>query len=158
MSNSLQPRGLQWALKSLLQHHSSEASVLRHSAFLMVCHIRTRLLEKAIALTRQTFVSKVMSLLFEQVILPPWFSVFSSVNCIAKIINEMCVCKRFMWNLAHRRRSVNIGSLLATPVASFTAPHAFRLREARSHPCSLAPPPVAIRNESHSVMCDSATP
>ena len=52
-------------LKSLFQHHSSKASILRHSAFFIVQlshpYITT---EKAIALTRRTFVGKVMSLLF----------------------------------------------------------------------------------------------
>ena len=52
-------------LKSLLQHHSSKASILRHSAFFIVQlshpHMTT---EKIIALTRRTFVGKVMSLLF----------------------------------------------------------------------------------------------
>ena len=52
-------------LKSLLQHHSSKASILQHSAFFMVQlshpYITTR---KTVALTRRTFVSKVMSLLF----------------------------------------------------------------------------------------------
>ena len=52
-------------LKSLLQHHSSKASILRHSAFFMVQlshgYTTTR---KTIALTRRTFVDKVMSLLF----------------------------------------------------------------------------------------------
>ena len=56
---------VQETLKSLLQHHSSEASVLWHSAFFMVqfshLHVTTG---KSIALTRQTFVGKVMSLLF----------------------------------------------------------------------------------------------
>ena len=51
-------------LKSLLQHHSSKASILRHSAFFMVQlshpHMTTG---KTIALTRRTFVDKVMSLL-----------------------------------------------------------------------------------------------
>ena len=51
--------------KSLLQHHSSEASILRCSALFMVQlshpHMTTG---KTIALTRQTFVSKAMSLLF----------------------------------------------------------------------------------------------
>ena len=39
---------VQGTLKSLLQHHSSEASILRHSAFFMVqlLYCRTRLLEK----------------------------------------------------------------------------------------------------------------
>ena len=52
-------------LKSLLQHHSSKASILRHSAFFIVQlshpHMTTG---KTIALTRRTFVYKVMSLLF----------------------------------------------------------------------------------------------
>ena len=56
---------VQGTLKSLLQHHSSEASILRHSAFFTVQlshpYINTG---KTIALTRRTFVGKVMSLLF----------------------------------------------------------------------------------------------
>ena len=56
---------VQGTLKSLLQHHSSKASILRRSAFFMV-HLSHPYVAtgKAIALTRQTFVSKVMSLLF----------------------------------------------------------------------------------------------
>ena len=56
---------VQGTLKSLLQHHSSEASILWHSAFLMVqlSHAYTTT-GKTIALTRQAFVGKVMSLLF----------------------------------------------------------------------------------------------
>ena len=56
---------VQGTLKSLLQHHSSKASILWHSAFFMVQlshpHMTTG---KTIALTRWTFVGKVMSLLF----------------------------------------------------------------------------------------------
>ena len=56
---------VQGTLKSLLQHHSSKASILRHSAFFTVQlshpYMTTR---KTIALTRWTFVGKVMSLLF----------------------------------------------------------------------------------------------
>ena len=52
-------------IKSLLQHHSSKASILRCSAFFIVQlsqpYMTTR---KTIALTRWTFVGKVMSLLF----------------------------------------------------------------------------------------------
>ena len=62
--------GLISPLKSLSQHHSSKASVLWGSAFFMVQllhpYMTTR---KTIALTTWTFVSKVMSLLFN--ILPP---------------------------------------------------------------------------------------
>ena len=56
---------VQGTLKSLLQHHSSKASILRHSTFFMVQlthpYVTTG---KTIALTRETFVGKVMSLLF----------------------------------------------------------------------------------------------
>jgi len=56
---------VQDTLKSLLQHHSSKALILWHSAFFIVQlshpYMTTR---KTIALTRWTFVGKVMSLLF----------------------------------------------------------------------------------------------
>ena len=56
---------VQGTLKSLLQHHSSKASILRHSAFFIVqlshLYMTTR---KIIALIIRTFVSKVMFLLF----------------------------------------------------------------------------------------------
>ena len=56
---------VQGTLKSLLQHHSSKASILRHSAFFMVQLSHPYMTTgKTIALTSQTFVSKVMSLLF----------------------------------------------------------------------------------------------
>ena len=56
---------VQGTFKSLLQHHSSEASILWHSAFFIVqlSHPYTTI-GKTIALTRWTFVGKVMSLLF----------------------------------------------------------------------------------------------
>ena len=56
---------VQGTCKSFLQHHSSKASILQHSAFFVAQfshpYVTTR---KTIALTRQTFASKVMSLLF----------------------------------------------------------------------------------------------
>ena len=56
---------VQGTLKNLLQHHSSKESILRHSAFFPVQlshpYMTTR---KTIALTRQTLVGKVMSLVF----------------------------------------------------------------------------------------------
>ena len=58
---------VQGTLKSLLQHHSSKASSLQHSAFFMVQlshpYMTTR---KTIALTRQASVGKVISLLFNR--------------------------------------------------------------------------------------------
>ena len=56
---------VQGTLKSLLQHHSSKASILRFSAFFIVQLSHPYMTTgKTIALTRQTFVGKVMSLLF----------------------------------------------------------------------------------------------
>ena len=56
---------VQGMLKSLLQHHSSKASVLRHSAFFTVQLSHPYMtIGKTIALARRTFVGKVMSLLF----------------------------------------------------------------------------------------------
>ena len=56
---------VQGTLKSLLHYHSSKASILQHSPFFLVqlsCPYMTT--GKTIALTRRTFVGKVMSLLF----------------------------------------------------------------------------------------------
>ena len=54
---------VQGTFKSLLQHHSSKASILQHSAFFMVQLSHPYMTtQKSIALTRWTFVGKVMSL------------------------------------------------------------------------------------------------
>ena len=56
---------VQGTLKSLLQHHSSKASILRYPAFFIVQLSHPYMTTgKTIALTRWTFVGKVMSLLF----------------------------------------------------------------------------------------------
>ena len=56
---------VQGALKSLLQHHSSKASILQHSAsFTVQLSHPDMTTGKTIALTRWTFVGKVISLLF----------------------------------------------------------------------------------------------
>ena len=56
---------VQGTLKSLLQHHSSKASILQRSAFFIVQISHPYMTTgKTIPLTRQTFVGKVMSLLF----------------------------------------------------------------------------------------------
>ena len=56
---------VQGTLKGLLQHHSSKASILRHSAFFVVQHSHSYMSTgKTIALTIWTFVSKVISMLF----------------------------------------------------------------------------------------------
>ena len=62
---------VQGTLKSLLQHHGSKVSILRHSAFFMVQLSHPYMITgKTIALTIWTFVGKVMSLLFNM--LNPW--------------------------------------------------------------------------------------
>ena len=56
---------VQWTLESLLQHYNSKASILGHSAFLIVQLSHPYMTTgKTIALTRRTFVGKVMSQLF----------------------------------------------------------------------------------------------
>ena len=56
---------VQGTLKSLPQHHSSKASILQCSAFFIVQLSHSYMIaRKTIALTRRTFVGKVMSLLF----------------------------------------------------------------------------------------------
>ena len=56
---------VQRTLKSLLQHHHSEALILQHSAFFIVQLSHPYMTtQKTIALTRRTFVSRVTSLLF----------------------------------------------------------------------------------------------
>ena len=59
------PHVVQGTLKSLLQHHSSKASILQHSAFFTVQLSHPyKTTQKTIALTTRTFVGKVISLLF----------------------------------------------------------------------------------------------
>ena len=64
----LDPLAVQGTLKSLIQHHSSKASILWHSVFFIVQLSHPYMTTgKTIALTRWTFVVKVMSLLFNMV-------------------------------------------------------------------------------------------
>ena len=64
--DSLDLLKVQGTLKSLFQHHSSKALILRRSAFFIIQFSHPYMTTgKTIALTRQTFVGKVMSLLFK---------------------------------------------------------------------------------------------
>ena len=68
---------VQGTLKSLLQHHSSKASILQHSAFFIAQLSHPYLTTgKTIALTRWTFVGKVMSLLFNVICCLGWSQFF----------------------------------------------------------------------------------
>ena len=70
---------VQLALKSLLQHHSSKASILQCSVFFIVQLLHPYMTSgKTIALTRWTFVSKIISLLFNM--LSRWVIVFLPRN------------------------------------------------------------------------------
>ena len=80
--NWLDLLAVQGTLKCLLQHHSSNASILRHSVFFIVplshYYMTTG---KTIALNRWTFVSKVMSLPFNM--LSRWvIAFFSRTKCL----------------------------------------------------------------------------
>ena len=70
---------VQGTLKSLLQHHSSKASILRRSAFFIIQLSHPYMTTgKTIALTRLTFVGKVMSLL---------------LNMLSRLVRELTVAQ-----------------------------------------------------------------
>ena len=81
--NWLDLLAVQGTLKSLLQHHSSKASILQHSAFFIIQLSHPyRTTGKTIALTRWTFVGRVMSLLF---------------NMLSRLVIISC-CFFFFWS------------------------------------------------------------
>ena len=74
---------VQETLKSLFQNHSSKASILQDSAFFIVQLLYPYMTTgKTIALTRQTFVGKVISLLFNML------SRFSSVQFCSSVVSD----------------------------------------------------------------------
>ena len=75
---------VQETLKSLLQHHGSKASILRHSVFFTVQLLDPYMTTgKTIALTRRTFVGKVMSLLFKKnETMPSWMDLENVIRQI----------------------------------------------------------------------------
>ena len=80
---------VQETLKSLLQHHSSKASILRHSAFFIVQFSYPYMTTgETIALTRRTFVDKVMSLLFN--VLSRLVITYSGVGADKNLIIPCC--------------------------------------------------------------------
>ena len=103
---------VQGTLKSLLQHHISKASVLRHSAFFIVRlshpYVTTG---KSIALTRRTFVGKVMSLLF---------------NMLSRLVSSS---SRFLLVIYSIYNSVYV----LIPNFQFFPPHSFLFFLARVH-------------------------
>ena len=97
---------VQETLKNLLQHHSSKASILQHSAFFIVQishpYVTTG---KTIALTRCTFVGKVMSLLFNMLsrLVIPFLTRSKCLNFMAAV----AICSDFeatqnkLWHCFH---------------------------------------------------------
>ena len=97
---------VQGTLKSLLQLHSSKASILQHSAFFMVQFSHSYMTTgKTIVLTMQTFINKVMSLLFDMLsrLVIPFLprSKQASFNFMAAVTissdfgaqeNKVCLC------------------------------------------------------------------
>ena len=81
---------VQEILKSLLQHHSSKASILWHSIFFIVQFSHPYMTTgKTMALTRRTFVNKVISLLFN--ILPRFIiAILSRSKCL---LISACIIK-----------------------------------------------------------------
>ena len=85
---------VQGILKSLLQHHSSKASMLWHSAVFMVQLSQPYMTTgKTIALTRQTFASKVMFLLFNR--LSRFVIVFHPRSKCLLIMAAVTICSNF---------------------------------------------------------------
>ena len=103
--NWLDLLAVQGTLKSLLQHHSSKASILRHSGFFIVqLSYPYMTTGKTIALTRQTFEGKVMALLFNMLfrlvitflprskhVLISWLQSLSAV-ILEPPQNKVCLC------------------------------------------------------------------
>ena len=102
---------VQGTLKSLLQHHSSKASILQHSVFFMVQlshpYMTTR---KTITLTRWTFVSKGMSVLFNMSSRSVIVTLPASVNFMATVTihsdfraqeNKVCIVSIVLPSVCH---------------------------------------------------------
>ena len=95
------------ALKSLLQHHSSKASILPYSAFFIVQLSHPyMIIEKTIALTRWTFVGKIIFLLFNMLtrLVIAFLPKSKCLNFMATVIvcsdceaqeNKICHCFHF---------------------------------------------------------------
>ena len=85
---------VQGTLKSLLQHHSSKASILQCSAFFAIQHSHPYMTTgKTITLTIQTFVGKVLSLIFN--VLPTFVIAFLPRNKSFNFVASVTICSDF---------------------------------------------------------------
>ena len=152
------PFAVQGTLKSLLQHHSSKSSILWHSAFFMGQLLHPYMtVGKTIALTIQSFVGKVMSLIFNKMsrfviaflprskclliswLQPSFGPIFSSFNSVAQS------CLTFCDSMNHSMPGLPVHHQLP----EFTQTHAHWISDASqpSHPLSSPSPPAL--NLSH---------
>ena len=128
----------QGTLKGLLQHHSSKASILWHSAFFTVQHPHQYVTTgKTIALTRRTFVDKVMSLLLIRCLSS---AQFSSVAQSCSTLCDPMNCSTPGLPVHHQ-------------FPEFTQTHIHRVGDAiqPSHPLS-SPSPPALNLSQHQVL------
>ena len=144
---------VQGTLKSLLQHHSSKASILQHSAFFTVqlSHLYMTT-GKTIALTRWTFVGKVMSLILNMLsrlvitffprskrLLISWLQYVKAFDCVDhnklwKILKEMGIPD----HLTSLLRSLYAGQE-ATVRAGRETTDWFQIRKGVHQGCILSP-------------------
>ena len=136
---------VQQTLKCLIQHHSSKASILRHSAFFMVQVSHPYMTTgKTIALTRPTFVGKVKSLLLNMLsrlvitFLPR--SQFSSVAQSCPTLCDPMNCSMPRLSVHHQ-------------LPEFTQTHVHRDSDAiqPSHPLSSPSPPAPNPSQHQSL-------
>ena len=125
---------VQGSLKSVLQHHSSKASILRCSAFFMVQPTHPYMTTgKTIALTRRTFVGKIMSLL---------------CNMLSSPLTWVCMCIFLHKNIQRETdveadalpipKTLSLGFLSCTiviPTTSSQAQAFWRFLKIRDHLC-----------------------
>jgi len=118
---------VQGTLKSLLQHHSSKASVLQHSVFFMVQLSHPYMTTgKAIALTRRTFVGK-LDMLFTRINYSNLvqmnyllFEAYSSNNHLLECFVYVCSC---MWYCVHQQwTQLKFGAIVVTKRILYNLP------------------------------------
>ena len=123
-SNPCSLFAVQGTLKSLLQHHSSKASILWHSAFFTVQFSHPNMATgKTIALTRRTFVGKVMSLLFNMLsrsvitFLPRSKRLLISWLLISRTLSSSCSGQSYL-SLHIHLQNIQLLSLICSEVFS----------------------------------------
>ena len=102
---------VQGTLKSLLQHHTSKASIFWHSAFFIVQLSHPYMTTgKTIALTRQTFVDKIISLLFNMLFRLVITFLPRSKHLLISWLQSMQLMKKESWPVK-KAESGNVGEL-----------------------------------------------